>query len=240
MKITRSLLPAVILLAATLVAHASSILPLTLDEHLQSADAVFRGTVTRVESFRDETNGMIYTRTVFRVDEGFKGKLPAAINVVHRGGVVDGIGLIEDATPQFKVGEERLLFVSRRGDGTLFATLGEASAIKLHRGRGGALVHEHENLLHALRSRPRLAAPATADVTDQTAGISPGDVFSAPSGDNSGASTNGLLADANGIPARFVLPDRGEPIPYLVDATSLPAGITLASALNAVSNAMSA
>jgi hypothetical protein len=240
MKINRSLLPVVILLAATSVAHASSVLPLTLDEHLQSADAVFRGTVTRVESFRDETNGMIYTRTVFRVDEGFKGKLPAAISVVHRGGVADGIGLVEDATPQFKVGEERLLFVSRRDDGTLFATLGEASAIKLHRGKGGAFVHEHENLLHALRSRTRPAAPATADVTDQTAGLSPGDVFSAPSGDNSGMSTNGLLADTNGIPARYVLPDRGEPIPYLVDATYLPAGITLSNALNAVSNAMAA
>jgi hypothetical protein len=49
-----------------------------------------------------------------------------------------------------------------------------------------------------------------------------------------------LLADANGVPARYLLPDRGEPIPYLVDATYLPAGMTLSDALNAVSNAMAA
>src|SRR5262245_30780694 len=36
-----------------------------------------------------------------------------------------------------------------------------------------------------------------------------------------------LLVDALGIPARFVAPDRGEPIPVLVDADYLPAGITL-------------
>jgi hypothetical protein len=49
-----------------------------------------------------------------------------------------------------------------------------------------------------------------------------------------------LLADNNGVPTRYTLPDRGEPIPYLVDAASLPAGMTLSNALNAVSNAMSA
>lgn len=240
MKITRAILPVFILLTAVHFTRASSMLPLTLDEHLQSASAVFRGTVLRVECFRDGTNGMIYTRTVFRVDEGFKGRLPAAINVVHRGGVAGGIGVTDDSSPQFKVGEERLLFVSRRGDGILFATLGEASATKLHRGKDGAFVHEHENLLHALRSRAGLAVPSAADVTDQTADLSPGDIFSAPSGDTSGASTNGLLADTNGIPSRYVLPDRGGPIPYLVDATYLPAGMTLSNALNAVSNAMSA
>ena len=127
MKIIRAILPVFVLFTAMHFTRASSMLPLTLDEHLQSASAVFRGTVLRVDCFRDETNGMIYTRTVFRVNEGFKGRLPEVINVAHRGGVAGGIGVTDDSSPQFKVGEERLVFLSRRPDGTLFATRGQAS-----------------------------------------------------------------------------------------------------------------
>jgi len=240
MKIIHAHLLAAAFLAATLVVHASSVLPMTLDEHLQSADAVFRGNVLGVESFRIGTNGMIYTRTMLRVNEGFKGRLPAVINVVHRGGVVDGIGLTDDASPQFKVGEERLLFVSRRGDGTLFVARGDAGAARLRPGKNGAFAPEQENLLNQLRTKTDWGRAPGADVTDQTGNSTPEGSITAPSGDSSGASTNGLLADANGVPSRFALPDRGEPIPYLVDATYLPNGITLANALNAVSNAMSA
>jgi hypothetical protein len=240
MKITRAILPVFVLLTAVPFTRASSMLPLTLDEHIQSAGAIFRGTVLRVECFRDETNGMIYTRTVFRVNEGFKGRLPEVINVVHRGGVVDGLGLTDDSSPQFKAGEERLLFVSRRDDGTLFAAQGNASAARLQRGKNGAFAPGQENLLNRLRTKTNWGRAPGADVTDQAGSPVPDGSISAPSGDTSGASTNGLLADTNGIPARYVLPDRGEPIPYLVDAIYLPAGITLSNALNAVSNAMSA
>jgi hypothetical protein len=196
--------------------------------------------VLKVNSFRVGTNGMIYTRTVLRVDEGFKGRLPAVINVVHRGGVVDGIGVTDDASPQFKAGEERLLFVSRRGDGTLFVAQGDAGAVRLQREANGAFAPEQEKLLNWLRTKTDRGTVPGADVTDQAGNTLPEGSIIAPSGDNSGPSTNGLLADAYGVPSRYAAPDRGEPIPYLVDATYLPAGITLANALNAVSNAMSA
>jgi hypothetical protein len=240
MKITRAILPVFVLLTAMHFTRASSMLPLTLDEHLQSASAVFRGTVLRVESFRVGTNGMIYTRAVLRVDEGFKGRLPAVINVVHRGGVAGGIGVTDDSSPQFKVGEERLLFVSRRGDGTLFAAQGDAGAARLQREKNGAFAPGQENLLNRLRTKTDWGRTPGADVTDQAGNPAPDGSITAPSGDNGGSSTNGLLADANGVPTRYALPDRGEPIPYLVDAASLPAGMTLSNALNAVSNAMSA
>jgi hypothetical protein len=240
MKINRTIFSALILLAALITTRASSVLLMTFDEQLQSAGAVFRGTVLRVECFRDKTNGLIYTRTVLRVNESFKGRLPAVINVVHRGGAVDGVGFCDDSSPQFKIGEERLLFVSRRDDGTLFALLGEASALKLHREKSGGYAPDQENLLRALRTRAAHPAATGDDVTDQAANPSSDGIITAPSGDNSGASTNGLLVDTNGVPSRFFLPDRGEPIPYLVDATYLPAGMTLPNALNAVSNAMAA
>ncbi|MFO1514208.1 MAG: hypothetical protein U1F83_15055 [Verrucomicrobiota bacterium] len=42
------------------------------------------------------------------------------------------------------------------------------------------------------------------------------------------------------VNTRFLQPDRGEPIPYLIDADALPAGITLAQATNAVQQALNA
>jgi len=228
-----------VLLAASLSARASSVLPLSLDGQIHASAAVFRGTVLRVESFRSAADGIIYTRTALRVDEGFKGTLPPVINVVHRGGTVGGVGLSDGLSPQFRVGEERLLFVTRRGDGTLFATQGEATATRLRREKQGALVRGHADWLEQLRQKTKFGPTPGADVTDQTATVSPYGVFLEPAGDIGGPSTNGLLVDAFNVPARFVLPDRGEPIPYLVDAVSFPDGISQAQALSAVSNAMS-
>ena len=51
---------------------------------------------------------------------------------------------------------------------------------------------------------------------------------------------SGLETDTNGIPARFVACDRGEPIPYLIDAQTMPANITLTQATNAVRRAFDA
>ncbi len=239
MKILRSAVFALIGFAA-LAARASSVLPTSLDEHATAAAAIFQGTVLNVQSHRSAVDGLIYTRTTLRVDEVFKGRCPAVLTVVHRGGAVDGVGLSDDGAPQFQAGEERLLFVSRRADRTLFAPEGETSALRLRRQNNGALIHEHEALLNILRRRSRPAIASESDVTDQAGSLpaGSGDSLTAPSGDTSGTNTNGLLAGADGVPSRFILPDRGEPIPYLVDATALPAGITLAQALNAVSNAM--
>ena len=241
MKLCRSFLLVLLCLAAAGVARASLTLPVSLVEHTAAATAIFQGTVLAVQSYRNPADGLIYTRTTLRVDEAFKGRCPAVITVVHRGGAVDGVGLRDDAAPQFQAGEERLLFVSRRADRTLFATQGPGSALRLHRQNNGALIHEHEVLLTTLRHRSRPASADESDVTDQAGSLPAGRsaIITAPVGDTGGSSTNGLLAGTNGIPARFILPDRGEPIPYLVDATALPAGITLPQALNAVSNAMS-
>ncbi len=228
------------LFLAAVGAYASSVLPLSLEEQVQSAASVFRGTVLRNESYRSADDGLIYTRTAIRVDEGFKGNLPAVINVVHRGGKVGNVELNEGFAPRFRVGEERLLFVSRRADGTLFATQGAASAARLRRDLNGLLARSPGGVVEGLRARLKGKLLPGADVTDQAAGISPYDFYFEPSGDVGGPSTNGLSVSADNIPSRYILPDRGEPVRYLVDATSLPAGISQAQALAAVSNAMSA
>ena len=96
--------------------------------------AIFRGTVLSTQSYVDPADGQIYTRTVLRVDEVFKGTLPPLVKLVHRGGTVGDRGEMDGFAPQFKVGEERLLLVSRRADGTLYATRGSASALRLPTG----------------------------------------------------------------------------------------------------------
>jgi hypothetical protein len=49
-----------------------------------------------------------------------------------------------------------------------------------------------------------------------------------------------LFVDTDGIPYRYTSPDRGEAIPYLIDADYLPAGITVNQAITAVQTALAA
>ncbi|MBI1176982.1 matrixin family metalloprotease [bacterium] len=52
---------------------------------------------------------------------------------------------------------------------------------------------------------------------------------------------SGLLVDGtSGVPSRYLLQDRGEPIEYLVDAQTLPAGLTVEQCLGAATNAFAA
>ncbi len=221
-------------LLATFPVRASSVLPATFEQQWQSARGVFRGTVLGRESFQD-TNGLIWTRTILRVDESFKGKFPAVIQLKHRGGEANGLGMSDDSAPHFRIGGEYVLWVSRRADGTLFANDGEPGVVKLPR-KNGASDASRDALLKKIRDRRAIEDAPDMDFSDQDAGS-----FSvSPSGDAGGSSTNGLLADSYGAPHRFIASDRGETIPYLVDAQFLPSGITLTQALNAVSNAFAA
>src|SRR2546428_6881615 len=135
-----------------LPALASMVLPLATDDQLRLSDAVCRGTVTGVESYRDPADGLIYSRATLQVDETFKGKFPPMVALVHHGGEWDGMSEIDGFNPQLKAGEERVLFLSRRADGRLFATQGGASAMKLRRGQAG-FDPESESLLRELRAQ---------------------------------------------------------------------------------------
>ncbi len=211
-------------------AWASSIIPLSPAEHINASAAVFRGTVLSLACFRDD-DGLIYTRASLRVDEPLLGKFPDVLQVMHRGGRVGGDDEYAGLSPRFVVGGEYLLFVSRRADGRLHCTQGFASAIPLANGSSGnangtGVVSTGEELLAEVRSLLKQNQNPGSDVTDQAG--SAGTISSA---------TTGMLGNVN---TRFLQPDRGEPIPYLIDADSLPAGITLTQATNAVQQALNA
>jgi hypothetical protein len=216
------------------------VLPLATDDQLRLSEAVCRGTVTGVESYRDPADGLIYSRATLQVDETFKGKFPPMVTLVHHGGELDGISQMDGFNPQLKAGEERVLFLSRRADGRLFATQGGASALKLRRGQAG-FDPDSESLLRELRVKSKQGRMPGSDVTDQAASsASSAQASTGPIASGPLSSVTGLLLDGNLLASRFLLPDRGEPIPYLVDADTLPAGMTLDQALGAVRQAFAA
>lgn len=208
-------------------AHAVSMLPLTNEQQAESATAICRGTLLQLSYFRGETDGAIYTKAIFHVDEPLKGKFAANVQVVFRGGILDGEGEVDSASPRLTVGEERLIFLERSADRTLRFLNDTAGCLLLHRQNGGKTFAENEEaLLQTIRQLFPNAATAGEDVSDQGASVS--------------SRVVGGLLENSGVPSRFIAPDRGEAIPYIVDAQTLPSGITLTQALNAVSNAFRA
>jgi len=216
-----------VLLAVTAAAFANSVAPMTPEQQVDQAAAVCRASVLGGNSYRDPADGGIYTRTVLRLDEALKGRFPASFAVVHRGGTVGMEMEVLSSSPGLRAGEERLLFLGQRSDGTLFAQDGPASARLLHRAGNGFSADE-ETLLALIRRRIPDPGAVGADVTSQAA------IWAQPK------AVQGLLTDTNGISSRFLAPDRGEPIEYLVDTNALPSGISPAQAMNALSNAFKA
>jgi hypothetical protein len=237
---------ALLCLAIPLLAPASLVLPINTDRHVQISGAVFRGAVVDAQAYEDPADGGIYTRTVVRVDEVFKGKVPSLVSLVHRGGTIGERGEASGLAPQLAAGEERLFFVSRRTDGTLSATRGFASALPLSAASAAASAEAAagDTVLEELRTQTAGSVLEGSDVSDQSANplnpSTPGS-FDGPIAlvTPNSAATN-LIVGADHIPARYLAPDRGTSIPYLIDADYLPAGITQTQAVSAVQAALAA
>lgn len=218
-------------------ARASSLLPTTEAEDFRQALGICHGRVDGLECFRHPARGGIFTRVRVTVLEAIKGAFPEEITLIQRGGTLDGKGESNGLSADLAVGEERLFYLTRRDDGSLEILRGYAGAERIGTPQGGrrfASVQKLRRLrmLAALNGGQRAAEPIS------------GEDFRSPTGSgqaNSGTSSGvtGLLMEA-GIPARFPAPDRGEPIPYIVDTDALPSGITQAQALGAVSQALAA
>lgn len=207
-------------------AFASSVIALSPADHVAASAAVFRGVVVGADCFRDAKDGQIYTRTSLRVLESLKGTFPAIVAVVHRGGRLGEERDFAGYSPLLAYAGEFLVYVVRRADGKLTCTQGSSSATKLKRD-AGLLAQEQEALLKEIRALTNNGLIAGDDVTDQ-------------SGFVTSSLVSGLLVDGAGISSRFLQADRGEEIPVLIDATALPAGITLEQATNAVISAFNA
>ena len=226
-------LPLACVLALAHSAFSITVAPTTPDARVQNAVAICHATVLGAESFRSAADGGIYTRTWLRVNEAFKGRFPATITVIHRGGRVGEFGEVSSDAPKLSVGDERLFLLGQRADGTLFVDNGSTGAPALARAGArtpAAIATDPQALALLSAARTRYPGATGSDFTAQAASLL------VP------LAVPGLLTDTTGISRRFTAGDRGEPIEYLVDVDpdALPAGITQAQALNAVTNAFRA
>jgi hypothetical protein len=215
-------------------AWATSLLPSHPDAQMAAAAAIFRGKVLAVQSVPGPDGESIWTFATIEVAEVFKGTVPARVTVSHPGGRWLDRLEVHSHSPRCRPGEDRLWLVSRRPDGTLFATLGEASAVLVS-------AEPEPGLLAAMRARAAQGLWTGEDVTDQAASA----VLFAPGTGESPhplgvSSATNLMVVSDNLPCRWLAPDRGEGIPYLVDADFLPAGMTRAQALQAVQSALGA
>jgi hypothetical protein len=212
------------------------LLPDTTEQQLARSGGVFRGVVEQLNCF--EQSGLIYTRVRLKVQESIKGKLPDQLEIVYRGGQLKDKGESYCGIPQLAEGDERVFFVGKTPGGKLHLDRGDGGARLARQGRSPS------KLLLELRGRARSGPLPGADLT------APADQLPLPAEPEpatygtaeaalTSAATN-LVKGADGLAARFLQPDRGRPIPYLVDAEYLPAGITLSQAVWAVSTALSA
>lgn len=225
------------------LAHAST-LPMTELDEWKSADGVCRGKVEQVKA-EVAAGGHIVTRAVVRVEEGFRGRLPERINLEYAGGSVPGRGEDYGCSPALRTGEERLLFLTKSRDGKkLSVQRGSAGARTVSRMPNGELKLDELMRFRRYHRWQAENAGGEADLTSAAAGQTPaagGVGQGALEGGGEQGTPDGLMVDSvSGVPARWIAADSAQPIPYLVDATVLPVGITEAQALTAVQNALAA
>ena len=109
-----------LLLSVAQVASATTVVVPTDTEMLIGARAVVRGRVLQVETSYDEQRGEVFTYITLRVREVLKGAVTARRIVIKESG-----GQTADQTtmiygmPEFKIGQQVLVYLDTRDDGTL-------------------------------------------------------------------------------------------------------------------------
>jgi hypothetical protein len=216
---------------------ASSLEPTTEAQDFAAATGICRGRVVSVEGFRHPSRGGIFTRVRLELLESIKGSFPKKFTIVQRGGVVEGEGESTGMGADFRPGDEYLLYLGKRLDGTLAVLRGGDGAILL-RSKTIIVTYAASDKLSRLRrlTRQKRLAPARITAGEDFAEVQ-GFAVSASAVP---AEAGGLFTDGGGIPSRFTAGDRGEPIGYFVDAGMLPNGVSEAVALQAVANAFAA
>jgi len=98
---------------AVLTAHATSVLPLYLDEIVDSAAVAFEGTVISNRTTRDEATGLVVTYTTFKVHEALKGTPGETYTIKQVGGDLpaEGVKQKSHGVPRFTTGQGVVLFL---------------------------------------------------------------------------------------------------------------------------------
>jgi hypothetical protein len=107
-----ALLALVASLSILLPAHATSVLPMYLDEIVDTAAVAFQGTVIENRTAKDES-GRIVTYTTFQVQEALKGTPGVTYTIKQIGGELpaEGIQYRVHGIPRFGVGQHVVVFL---------------------------------------------------------------------------------------------------------------------------------
>jgi len=114
-------------------AHATSVLPLYLDEVIDLSTVAFQGTVTDSHAARDPVSHAIVTYTTFTVSDVLKGSVPATYTIKQIGGALpaEKLEFRVMGVPKFTVGQEYIVFMAG------VSSQGFSSPIGLAQGRYG-------------------------------------------------------------------------------------------------------
>lgn len=115
----RALGLALLTLAAVLIpAHATTVLPPQFDELVNGADYIVRAKVTGIRYEATERNGRpwVHTFVQLEVSETIAGSAPGSVELRLLGGKApNGDEMRVEGVPEFKVGDEDVLFVHGNG-----------------------------------------------------------------------------------------------------------------------------
>lgn len=101
-------------LALTLPARAVSVLPLSLDQMIDTAATAFEGTCTANRVERDAATNLIVTHTTFLVKEVLKGAVSDMHTIKQIGGELAeaGLGYRVSGVPSFAVGQDYVVLLA--------------------------------------------------------------------------------------------------------------------------------
>lgn len=218
-------------------ALATTFVPMDDATLQETSDLVVSGTVTAIESARVGPTPALHTYVRVQVDEVLLGHLSGDTLVLREpGGSLDGRREWTFGAPEFSVGERVVLFLTRNADGTLrtnhlalgkytiaFDAAGAPTAVR-DLGPGTAAFIPDSGTIAPLPPERRPLAPLLAELRQRRnhyrgnrndSGLSaiaaiPPELASTPT--EAGDSFTYL-----GAPSRWMLPDCGQTIPFLVD-----------------------
>jgi hypothetical protein len=172
MRIIRLSLAALAAAAWLSPANATSVLPLFLDEVIDTAAVAFEGTCVDNRSERDPATGFVVTYTTFEVRDVLKGDVASRHTIKQVGGALAGdqVDRRIDGIPRFAIGQDYVVFLAG------VSSIGFSSPIGLSQGRfqvraqGATRVVANGRDFAEITARMRAHLPAAAAARFQKAG----------------------------------------------------------------------